>query len=305
MATGDPACAKMCLASISSLRDWEYADYIFIITDLTDIPWPRHKTIVHQVAAHPSAFSSRYWKTQAGLLSPFNKNIYLDCDILAASHLKDIWHEVKTDGIGLTVDHYPTLHPALVNEYRRLQDGDNGRTFSLAEHRSTAEIAAMDCPYYNGGVVCWGNNAESVQFFSHWHDEWKRFSGRDQFALARALKSSGVTVYGLSEAYNFFAPPGFTLAKAINRKVTFVHFWGENNKKAFFSFSKQIRAFKAFDALTQEKLRDAFKATIFRDRHIIKLLPLIFLFPPPTCFRVLYFIGLSIFSIVRLRTPMK
>lgn len=311
VATGDPACAKMCLASISSLRDWGCDDYIFIITDLTDIPWPRYKTISHQVSDidhapdHASDFSSSYWKTRAGFLSPFTRNIYLDCDMIATSSLEHIWQEVKADGIGLTLDSYPTLHHAMVMEYQRILAGGICKTFSLSEHHATAEAVTLDGPYYNGGIVCWEKNGESLKFFSHWHDEWKRFSGRDQFALVRALKASGVDDYCLSEAYNFNSRYCFTLAKAMNRHITFVHFWGIDNKRAFYAFSKQISAFKALDPFTRKKLEAAFQVPNFRDRDILKLFPRIFILSPLNGFRLLVFIARSIFSILCPRTPME
>jgi hypothetical protein len=297
--TGDPAYAAMCLASMASLRDWGYEDSVFIITDQADRPWPRDKTILHHIPAATSAQTSRYWKTQVGRISPFQRSIYLDCDILATSSLESMWQEVKPEGVGFVLDFYPTLHRALIMEYGRLiVPSETLRSFSLSEHCSTAEIAEIDGPYYNSGVFCWEHTDETINFFSHWHQEWKRFAQRDQFALARALKSSGVTVYRLPESYNFSSRRGSTLAKAMNQDVTFVHFWGEGHSKTFDLCAQQIRVFRVMDETTQKRVADACKTTVFPDRHLIMLLPLIIGHSPKDFFRFLFFLGLSIFSVV-------
>jgi len=306
VATGDESWSKMCLTSIASLRDRGYQDYFFIITDQTDAPWPQDKTIIHSVPKDPSTYSSRHWKTQAGLLSPFSKSIYLDCDILAIAELKDIWREVKADGIGFTSDMYPTLHDALTKEYRQTLDQANQYVFSVREHDYTANLATRDRPYYNGGLVSWSKNEESIRFFSSWHNEWKRFSQRDQFALARALYTSGVTAYRLPGEFNFNAVWSVTLAKAVNRDIKFVHFLGKDQKRAIWSFTKQIEVFNAIDASTQKKLEAIFRANIFKDRDVIfKLWPLIIALPPKVGFRVLLFVGLSILSIISSKMPSK
>jgi lipopolysaccharide biosynthesis glycosyltransferase len=217
-------------------------------------------TLLHHVPSSNAPFYSRHWKTQVGLISPFENNIYLDCDILATSSIEEAWSKIREDKLGLALDDPPTL----ASELGSL---DKWSRSPKSEQYYTANVCSPHEAFYNGGVIFWKKSAIANEFFLRWHHEWKVFSGRDQFALLRALAHSGISVVRLPNAFNCRSRYSPTLVNAIFQKKLFVHFL--DNKRRFYRFSKEIEKFAAIDQKTRQMV-----ITLLADSSVVShLLP--------------------------------
>lgn len=138
---------------------------------------------------------SRRIKTRLSRYSPFELTLFLDDDTYVAERL-DLPAMLGEADVAMARDGMRTAGRAMMK----------GRTWKrlIREEEATAtfEAAGRDHPLYNSGVMVFRRNRRTAAFFERWYEEWGRFGGRDQFALARALPQVQLRWRTLSRRYN-------------------------------------------------------------------------------------------------------
>jgi hypothetical protein len=128
--------------------------------------------------------STAYLKTQLYQLSPFDKTLYLDCDIRAVRCIDCIW-SFSIDTIAVSREFYPLL---------------NGVNYTDPEEIETVECLAAfgDLTQYNTGVFLFPKNKETELLFKDWEDEWNQFQYMEHRPFMRLVAKGFQPDYLLS-----------------------------------------------------------------------------------------------------------
>jgi len=124
--------------------------------------------------------ASRYYKTQAYRLSPFEGvTLFVDDDTVLHRRLP-AFDEILGDAeLAMALEKNSTIG-------LECQTPNNGWALD-AERAATIRECNASTPYYNSGIMFWKKTARVAEAFDCWHREWMRFQHVDQFALSRAL----------------------------------------------------------------------------------------------------------------------
>jgi hypothetical protein len=141
---------------------------------------------VPEIDVIQSDWHNRAIKTQVNQFTPWEHSLYLDADVLCLGPL---------DILGIDLGLAPEPLPA-VERITHI----TGTEYDYTVKHYKGE------PMFNGGVITWSRDAGKA-LFPRWHQEWLRFQGFDQLALARSLHSLridlGITPTELPWDYNF------------------------------------------------------------------------------------------------------
>lgn len=170
------------------------------------------------ITAVPPAdgFASRQYKTQLNRLSPFRDTLYLDTDTVVIGRLDGLWKCLERAPVGLAYDFNRTLGKA-IEVHAKLGHHEP------EEISQTLRTCSGSIPYFNSGVIVWRACAEANRLFSAWHEEWRRFQGRDQLALIRAIARTQTPIAALPLRYNWPVTRYFQPHEL--RNIRILHFW--------------------------------------------------------------------------------
>jgi hypothetical protein len=116
-------------------------------------------------------FVSRELKTKLYELSPFDRTIYMDVDMLPLQSLEEIW-EHKT-GFATARSCVPTIGEVV--------------HISEREKEFTLKFLPPVYPHRSSALILFDKSEVAKQIFHDWYQEWTRFRSHDQLALARAI----------------------------------------------------------------------------------------------------------------------
>lgn len=131
----------------------------------------------------------RWAKVNLDLLTPFDFTLYLDADTRIRGDLS-AGFDLLRDGWELCIA------PSLMQ--------DNGAFWHVdaAEREATFDDVGYVPVQWQGGVFFFRRCTAAAELFDVWRQEWQRWRGQDQAALARALALHPVRLWALGRAYN-------------------------------------------------------------------------------------------------------
>jgi hypothetical protein len=230
VATGPISCIERCIHAIHSLKCLgKYSGPIFVFTDEEDYRLEIDNVFLHITPRCDGEFDSRRWKTNIDNFSPFEYNLYLDCDTLVVGDIQPVFDSLKEADVLLTIDVLPTLFDAI----------KRGR-FSEVDKLWTKQQVPLASAHYNAGVIAWRKGLGSCELFREWHKEWLRYQDRDQLALVRAICTTKIKIMPLPERFNMASERYSTIAQAMDQGVVILHFWDRRSRLGNFS-TNQLR----------------------------------------------------------------
>ncbi len=198
---------EMAIASINSLRNTGCNTKIVIYTNLEcDNRLLLLDVQVLGVNVGSYEFNSRAVKTQLGCLALFDRNLFIDCDIIAVDNIDSIWDYKST---AMAMAYYPSV-------------GQSQHT-SSQEKEYTLGIVGDSCPHYNSGVILF-DKLKDLTLFDVWHQEWGVYKSQDQLALARAIFKTNIDICQLPSRYN-------QTPDKVNAETVLIHYSGDFKQK--------------------------------------------------------------------------
>lgn len=133
-----------------------------------------------------SNWPNRAIKTQLNQFAPWEHSLYLDADVLCLGPIEILGAELSLA---------PEPLPAVEHI-----------THITGEEYAYTVRHYKGAPMFNGGVIAWHHDIGEL-LFPRWYQEWLRFQGFDQLALARSLwqlqVDPGITPTEMPWDYNF------------------------------------------------------------------------------------------------------
>lgn len=160
--------------------------------------------------------ASRVYKTQLHRFSPFEETLFLDNDAVVTRRLDELWRLIGDAPFAAALGSCRTVGEAMPLYLR-------DRLIRPEEAEATRAVCAPDAPCFNAGVMLWRRGPESDRLFDAWHEEWRRFRGRDQAALYRALARTQTRVAVLPPTYNVAVRP--EMPRDVLDQAHILHFW--------------------------------------------------------------------------------
>lgn len=142
-----------------------------------------------------SGFATRRLKISACAESPHGFTLFLDDDVFVRKPIDPIESMLAGHDIAMAIDHLPSLSSVRDRAARWATDREIDETISFC---------GSDFVHHNSGVMAWRKCAAVDELFRVWMEEWERFKGPDQLALARAIKRTGISVWKLPNSMNSF-----------------------------------------------------------------------------------------------------
>jgi hypothetical protein len=183
VAYGDKA-KTACRAGLESAKTRHPGIQVAVISDVP-VPGADAKIIRPEMD-----IGAREYKTQVYQYSPFEYTLYLDADTLVVGSLQAGFSalEVGWDMVA-ALDFRPTV--GLVDH---LPPDDKQATLET--------VGTREYPHYNAGLIYFRKSPEVEEFYQLWHEEWLKFSYRDQGAFIRALHRSRVKLWTFAWQWN-------------------------------------------------------------------------------------------------------
>jgi hypothetical protein len=131
-------------------------------------------------------------------LSPFKETLYIDCDVEFLIDIEMVFNHLKHWDFIIAQERL--MLSELYNRPRA------GWKHNIIEKGATIDEFAGngDIPFLNSGMFLWRKNKKVKSLFELWHEEWLKFQQWDeQAALMRALNTSEVRLFVLSEIWNY------------------------------------------------------------------------------------------------------
>ncbi len=193
---------EMSLLSCKSLRKSGYEGPITVFTDLDD----KHEYADFIKLDIPNLgrkdiYRSRWIKTKLNLLSPYDKSLYIDVDIITVKPFPEIWDFLNQNKICLCPDQNNAICDVLKDRYG----------------------IPTEITYFNGGLILWEKSTESDQCFSVWHEKWLINKKTDQIPFSLALLQTGIRPLELPAKYN-------TFLRSINTESVMKHVAGGSSQ---------------------------------------------------------------------------
>lgn len=150
---------------------------------------------IHVIGWDMYGYECRDIKTQITIASPFETTLYVDCDTVFAKR-PDVDALLAGHDFAAALDPYPSLLAC--------QTVDWGKHVSEKEQQETLELCGKDWQFLNGGVVAFRKTPATDFLGRVWHQFWMKYRQCDQFALARALKLTGIEFTTLDSRHNSY-----------------------------------------------------------------------------------------------------
>jgi hypothetical protein len=189
-----PEYDKMAAHCLSYSRN--YTDIsITVITNLTENQrhekWNSVKNIEFRYI-DKSQDSNRKIKTSINVISPYEKTLYLDCDVIIQKEgIEQVFDLINDDSILLNLYGRWDANKKLAGVYRR--------TF-------VNNFVSLPANIYYGALVGFSKSNSINTFFETWHKCWvEGGSGRDMPALACAVKKTKIKVNEISNKDKIFS----------------------------------------------------------------------------------------------------
>ena len=219
--------ASLTTLSISSLRRVGYSGPIRVVTDADACSPENRDSEIIPLDTKGNPWSPRYFKTQINRYA-FPTTLFLDTDMIAISPIDSLWAGLQYAEICMSLE-LPRVQNFIDYYWERSEpmrpELSYMRQSGLTEH-----------PFYNSGMILFRHSAAVDLAFDTWHEEWKRFGGRDQCALVRALARTGMKVHALPTCWN--SPPTRfnSLQEARSEGVKFLHFFTGPQRSRLLNF---------------------------------------------------------------------
>lgn len=202
LATGRLMFAQMCMLSIASLRRSGYRGPVTVFTDLPRKEWKRMRSLFSglrdlsydivclNLPDTPDEQEIARWlktcKTRLDRLTPFRRNLYLNCNTIVCRGLDRIWSflEEARRPIAMALDRAPTV--GIVRKFAPTWGNP-------ADWEETLAACGPGAAHYNSGVIYWEDHEDARRLFREWEAEISKWCGVDQPPLVRAIHRSGVT----------------------------------------------------------------------------------------------------------------
>ena len=138
-------------------------------------------------------YFSRQIKTKINQFSDFETTIYIDADILPMGDYFDLL-DLTSGGANKIYMCKERKGSIGAWEYAKTLDGIE--TIKICENENF--------PLFNSGFMVFETKNKTVEgFFKIWQSQWLKYKQLDQWAMARALKISGIEISTLPEKFNF------------------------------------------------------------------------------------------------------
>jgi hypothetical protein len=136
--------------------------------------------------------STAYLKTRLIYLSPFDKTLYVDCDIRAVRDIACIWSYC-----GESIAVASAFNPICANEFYPVD----------SEQEETQKYLSSlgDFTQYNTGLFLFKKSSQLQYVFDMWLVEWIKYKQHESMAFNR-LVAKGMPVNYLLSIYNDFYP---------------------------------------------------------------------------------------------------
>jgi hypothetical protein len=129
--------------------------------------------------------------------------LYLDADTEIIADVSQLFRWLKS-GFDFVICTNPSAHATIENGKRDDNQDEMEETIDL--------LGSGDLFQMNGGVFGFTRNTRTKKLMNAWHSEWRRYGGRDQFALLRALHNNPVKLLVLGNEWNTIIRSGVDLS---------------------------------------------------------------------------------------------
>lgn len=154
--------------------------------------------------------ASRFAKVDLLNLSPFEKTIYLDCDICLLENISEVFDGLENYDLLLTLDIRDKVSDAI--NLLRVEQSFEHEYDVVSELNSVGIPVTYQSVHYNSGLLAFKNtesNHELFKKYSAFFDivlrNQEKLLLRDQAALAAAIESVGPKIKVLPFQYNFLS----------------------------------------------------------------------------------------------------
>lgn len=202
-----------CLHFIASIRKF-HDEPIVILIDSVPLPLRlfikafKDVWLVPAPANSNPVLASRLAKISLYSLSPFQKTIYLDCDICLLDKIDELFDTLNDFDLLLTEDIRPKIKEAS-NLLRVKQDFDSEHDVIGLLQRLGLQVSD-ETVHYNSGLLAFRRSASNEKLFTQYTHNFQTVRDhqdvlllRDQGALAAAIEVIQPTIKTLSPKYNF------------------------------------------------------------------------------------------------------
>lgn len=177
--------------------------------------------------AREGQFSNRYWKTQLGNLTNADLVMHLDADTVVLGDLEPLWQLLESS----QADFCASLAGS-----KTVAEGHQRNKISADERAFNKSLGIESLPFWNAGVFLFRSSPQTKAFFTKWHEEWMRFQGVDQFAMARAMNHVKLTLQPFdpllwNRSPQRHDPPITSYAHALEAGVRILHFFGRSERR--------------------------------------------------------------------------
>lgn len=207
---------RLTTLSISFLRRFGYSGPIRVVTDAKDWPIADHDFEIVPIGSVGPRCAPRFYKTQINRFG-FPATLFLDADMLPIAPVDPIWDDLRLAELCVSLE-LPRVRNFIEYYWQGAEPMRPELTYmiqsGLAEH-----------PFFNSGLILFRQSPVVDQLFEIWHEEWRRFGGRDQCALVRAVARTGITLHTLPICWN--CPPRRfqSIEEAQNVGIRILHFF--------------------------------------------------------------------------------
>ncbi|WP_088892105.1 hypothetical protein [Leptolyngbya ohadii] len=198
-----------CVHFLAAIRRFHQEPIVILIDRVPRIFYPLLKAfgnvILQPAPTHVNpVYASRQAKLSLYDRSPFQKTIYLDCDICLLNNIVEVFEELENADFLVTQDVQPAIAQA-TNLLRVKQD-------VLSTLQSAGLPLDESSIQYNGGFMAFTKCSENAALFGHFRTYFERVADRqdvlllrDQGAFAAAIQTAKPRMKVLPPCYNFLS----------------------------------------------------------------------------------------------------
>ncbi|HEV8379849.1 MAG TPA: hypothetical protein VGQ99_05065 [Tepidisphaeraceae bacterium] len=223
--------------SIASVRRHEPRLPVHVVTDVPlDVPftWVRGRP-------GPGRW---FYSTQSPRFSPFDLTLFLSSEMQLQRAIDPLESLLADDDLAMR------HHPQVRTLGELAAHGRMMRALPPQEQAIMMDLAARnpDAPFFDTRILIFCKSNEALRLFDAWHEEWLKFEGSEQTALARALDRVAARVRLLPDDFG----PGPPHPPRAGDKL--VHFSQIADRPGELALTPQHKAFVAFRRAVQRGL---------------------------------------------------